>query len=83
MKPLHFAMSVSATVFMLTGPVQAETTLNIATVNNADMAIMQQRAGRCSGGPGSGTAGYAQVNLRQFRTIGKPRPSRTSAPALH
>ena len=42
MKPLRFAASISATLVLLTGPVHAETTLNIATVNNADMTIMQE-----------------------------------------
>jgi len=41
-KPFRFAVCISATLVLLTGPVQAETTLTIATVNNADMAIMQQ-----------------------------------------
>jgi sorbitol/mannitol transport system substrate-binding protein len=45
-KPFRFAVCISATLVLLTGPVQAETTLTIATVNNADMAIMQQLSTR-------------------------------------
>jgi sorbitol/mannitol transport system substrate-binding protein len=41
-KPLRFATSISAALVLLAGPVQAETTLSIATVNNTDMAIMQE-----------------------------------------
>ncbi|MEZ5583752.1 MAG: extracellular solute-binding protein [Candidatus Competibacteraceae bacterium] len=46
MKPLRFTVCISATLALLIGPVQAETTLTIATVNNADMAIMQQLSTR-------------------------------------
>ena len=42
MKPLRFVASISTLIVLLTGLVHAETTLKIATVNNADMAIMQQ-----------------------------------------
>ncbi len=42
MKPTHLAASLFSTLVLLIGPLQAETRLTIATVNNADMAIMQQ-----------------------------------------
>ena len=41
MKLLRSAASVFAILILLTGKVQAETTLHIATVNNADVMIMQ------------------------------------------
>ena len=42
MKTIHLAAFLSATLLLLIGSVQAETRLSIATVNNSDMAIMQQ-----------------------------------------
>jgi sorbitol/mannitol transport system substrate-binding protein len=41
-KPLRFAAPLAAALMLLTQPGLADTTLSIATVNNADMTIMQQ-----------------------------------------